>query len=318
MLTSAVIRSAFIPRQIEELNTLNTRAMTKTERLKGIFVEKRPDGQAYREIHAPEMQATATLKLEGTQPDEMTIFDGFSLRVHKRTYAIRAKWTEEVRKYQQVDKMGEITKAMGMAPSNTVVALAITLLEYGHTTSGIPLVKGVQLVNTRAIDKNPIFYTAHTYLNNPGVTMSNYLATGSVDEAGINSITDAPFAWRDINGTPLNIRVRRLFGPAAQRANLYKYLGSEYQPETGNNTINSVRQDLGPTDFVIINDLTDPDVVYGVTDSPNQPQITWGWKPDNYKGFDDNILADMVTTTFSLSVDAADWTGLITMGDRTN
>lgn len=314
MITTDSVRKFFLPEQKREIDTYITKRMSQETRLGGVF-KQITEPTVYTEYHQPESQAQATLRLEGTPPEEMRVVDGYSLRVFKRTWSVRLKWTEEARRYKQVDIMASAARQMMIAPENTVVALCIALLEYGNSTSGIPVVGGLPLVATQTIDKNPIFYTAHTFLNSPGVTNSNYLATGSVDETGIRTITDLPYTWKDPNGAPLNAKVIRLVVPATQRGNAYVMLGSEWTPDSGNNRINSIGQDLGPMDFVCLQDLNLSNTIYGLTDSRAMPPtIDWGWKPTTVQGTDTNINAEMLTLSFGVSVECADWTSIIRMG----
>lgn len=313
--TTGQLRKYIIPKVKKEVDAFTTQALKKNMRYGIVYKDVDVLGDQYTEFNQEEDRMQATLRLELTKTDEVGLVDGYSYRVPQRTYAGQIAFSWEVMKYKKIDVVARATMSMKRMPLDTVTGLCVGQLELGNTTTGIPLIRNsVPYVMTTTIDKLPIFSNAHRWKNNTGITNSNYLPNGSIDEPGLNDFCNLPFLWKDPNGRPVATRIKKVIVPTVKRHTVAKYLKSNYTPDSGNNAINTVHEDLTGPDFEVMQDLTLTGVIYGETNADDGPQVLWSVKPDTMQREDVTTDAEILRMAFACNVAVPNFASIMRLG----
>lgn len=302
MITQNTLRKYILPEMIERIGKISDGMLLQAKDRYGIFFSEKDSNQVLVEMHTDESSGEAVYWPEGSNIDEFEPKMGYSRKVHQLQFALGFSATKPIMKFDRMDLIQKAKTELGETPAETVNYLGLAMIQLGNGGT-VPVVRGKALLDLKSIDGQNIFATGHTFKNNVGVTNANYITSISLDESGLNTFADIPLAWRDELSRPMKYKLMRLVVPRALRHSAAKFLKSEFQPETMNNAINTVREDLGPGDYQVCDELSSATAFYGITNVPKRrmPTLRWGWKPETETDKDINTLSTKVKMSFSVS-----------------
>lgn len=179
-------------------------------------------------------------------------FQGFPREIINLTYGIGSTVTYEMMRYDQYDKFKSIPSQLAKSVRKTEETVVFNLLNNGFSTATTP---------TLTADAKSLFNPAHLLVAANNVTQKNTPSTASdLLQTSLEQAYIDISAFVDDQNLPIVIQAKRLIVPIQSQHLARKILETEYEVDSGNNTINPVASARMPLDLVISPWLTDTDV----------------------------------------------------------
>ncbi len=181
-------------------------------------------------------------------------YQGFQKEIINVTYGLGSTITYEMMRYDQYNLFKNIPQQLAKSMRRTEETVVHNLLNNGFSS------------NTTA-DGQALFSRNHVLVAATGTTLANTPATqadfsqSALEQAGI----DIGLFVDDWN-LPIVVNANRLIVPVQSKYLANKVLQTEYEVNTGNNTINPVSNSRYPLDLVVSPYITDPDAWFLKTD----------------------------------------------------
>jgi hypothetical protein len=199
------------------------------------------------------------IKSEGTEVTYDDFVQGPTKRWTHKTYGLATRVTEEMIEdslYPDVPtEMGDMTAEIGSSFAELFEVLVHDIINNGTATT-----------NHTAGDGLAIFSASHTSLR--GGTWSNLLSPAAdLSATSLQTAIDNFTTTKDDSGKYQIIKPKYLFVHPNNAWKAYELLESAYDPETANNSVNSIRKwGLQP---IVSPYLTDTDAFTLMADAPN-------------------------------------------------
>lgn len=157
------------------------------------------------------------------------------------------------------------------------------------------------------LDGQPLFSAAHPVLGVPGDTLTNLVA-GSLSKTTLEAAADLLEGLVNEKGIPIVMKPKKLLVPYQLRWKAKELLQSTLDPESANNTVNSV-QGEGLT-YQVCHYLTDPNAAYLVA---NDHDLRFMWRKANaFSSMDDfNTDAAVFKGTMRFQTTFFNWRGVV-------
>lgn len=200
----------------------------------------------------------AAVKDQGGNVQFRDPYQGFQKEIINVTYAIGSSITYEMMRYDQYNLFQRIPEQIGKSVRRTEETVVANLLNNGFSTAATPtlVADGLSLLNASHL----LVATTGTTLNNTPSTASD-LSQSALEQAYIDI-----GRFVDDQNLPIVVNAQRLIVTPEQQHLARKILQTEYEVNSGNNTINPVSNSRMPLDLLINPYLTDLDGWFIKTD----------------------------------------------------
>lgn len=207
----------------------------------------------------------AGVKDQGASIPYRDKFQGFPREIINITYGIGSTITYEMMRYDQYDKFKAIPSQLAQAVRRTEETVVFNLLNNGFVTN--PNLGTTNLNQTLTADGKSLFNSAHLLVAANNVTQKNTPATASdLSQSALEQAYIDISLFVDDQNLPIVVRPEKIIVPVQSQMLVRKILQTEYEVDSGNNTINPVSSARMPLEIVISPWLTDTDAWYIKTD----------------------------------------------------
>lgn len=185
-------------------------------------------------------------------------FQGFPREIINITYGIGSTITYEMMRYDQYDKFKAIPTQLAQSVRRTEETVVFNVLNNGFSTSTNP-------VNTA--DGVSLFNSAHLLVAANNVTQKNTPSTNAdLSQTSLEQMYIDVGSFVDDQNLPIVVKPEKLIVPVQSQHLARKILDTEYQVDSGNNTINPVSSARMPLELIISPWITDSVSWYVKTD----------------------------------------------------
>lgn len=185
-------------------------------------------------------------------------YQGFPREIINATYGIGTTITYEMMRYDQYDKFKMLPKQLAKSVRRTEETIVGNLLNNGFSTAAVP---------TLTADGLSLFNSAHLLVASTATTQRNTPATAAdLSQTALEQMYIDVSRFVDDQNLPIVVRPQKLIVPPEQQHLARKVLDTEYEVNTGNNTINPVASARMPIELIISPWLTDTDAWFVKTD----------------------------------------------------
>lgn len=185
-------------------------------------------------------------------------FQGFPREIINVSYGIGSTITYEMMRYDQYNLFTSIPQQLAKSVRKTEETVVANLLNNGFSTAVTP---------TLAADGKSFFNSAHLLVAANNTTQKNTPSTAAdLSQTALEQMYIDVSRFVDDQNLPIVVRPQRLIVTPEQQHLARKILGTEYEVNSGNNTINPVASARMPLDLVISPWLTDVDAWFVKTD----------------------------------------------------
>lgn len=193
----------------------------------------------------------AGVKDQGASIPYRDKFQGFPREIINVTYGIGSTITYEMMRYDQYDKFKAIPNQLAQAVRRTEETVVFNLLNNGFSTASNP---------TLTADGKSLFNSGHLLVAANNTTLRNTPQTASdLSQSSLEQMYIDVGLFVDDNNLPIVVRPERIIVPVQSQHLVRKILDTEYEVDSGNNTINPVSTARMPLEIVISPWLTDTD-----------------------------------------------------------
>ena len=217
------------------------------------LVETYSSDRAFEKFQGVTGYGLAGVKDQGGQIPYRDKYQGFPREIINVTYGIGSTITYEMMRYDQYQLFPKIPKELGKSVRQTEETVVANLLNNGFSTATTPTLTadGLSLFNA----SHRLVATGTTIRNTPATAAD--LSQTALEQARIDISN-----FLDDQGLPIVVNAKKLIVPTASINLAEKIIGTEYEVDTGNNTINPVSSARMPLELIVSPWLTDPDAWY--------------------------------------------------------
>lgn len=185
-------------------------------------------------------------------------YQGFPREIINVTYGIGSSITYEMMRYEQYDKFKSIPQQLGQSVRRTEETVVHSVLNSGFSTATNPMLTA---------DGKSLFNSAHVLVAATGTTLKNTPSTASdLTQTSLEQMYIDVSRFVDDQNLPIVVTPKRLIVPSESQHLARKILETQYELDSGNNTINPVASARMPLDLVVSPWLTDTDAWFVKTD----------------------------------------------------
>lgn len=178
-------------------------------------------------------------------------FQGFPREIINTTYGIGSTITYEMMRYDQYDKFKSIPQELAQSVRRTEETVVASLLNNGFSTATIP---------TLTADGKSLFNTGHLLVAANNVTQKNTPSTAAdLSQTALEQAYIDIGRFVDDQNLPIVVTAQKIVVPVESQHLARKILDTEYEVNSGNNTINPVSSARMPLELIISPWLTDTD-----------------------------------------------------------
>lgn len=197
----------------------------------------------------------AGIKEQGGSIPYRDKYQGFAREIINIAYGIGSTITYEMMRYDQYDKFKAIPQQLAQAVRRTEETIVGNLLNNGFSSTGTLTADGKSLFNASHI----LVGNSATLKNQP-TTAADLMQT-SLEQAYIDIS-----AFVDDQNLPIVVKPEMLIVPKESQHLAAKILDTQYEVDSGNNTINPVSRANRPLEWLYSPWLTDTDAWFIKTD----------------------------------------------------
>jgi len=185
-------------------------------------------------------------------------FQGFPREIINFFYGIGSTITYEMMRYDQYDKFTKIPQQLAQSVRKTEETVVHNLLNNGFSTATNP---------TLTADGLSLFNANHRLVAANNVTQRNTPATAAdLSQTALEQMYIDVSRFVDDQNLPIVITPKKLIVPSESQHLARKILQTEYEVNSGNNTINPVSSARMPLELIVTPYLTDTDAWFVKTD----------------------------------------------------
>lgn len=200
----------------------------------------------------------AGVKSQGAAIDYQDPYQGFQKEIINVNYAVGTTITYEMMKFDQYNLFEQLPKQLAKSVRRTEETVVHNIINTGFSTSVNPALTadGVSLFNNNHV----LVAATGTTLANTPVTQAD-LSQASLEQAYIDI-----GRFVDDQNLPIVVNAMKLIVPVEEQHLARKILQTEYEVNSGNNTINPVSNSRMPLELIITPYISDTDSWYLRTD----------------------------------------------------
>lgn len=221
------------------------------------MVDKHDSNKAFEKFQGITGYGLAGIKDQGAGIPYRDKYQGFPREIINLTYGLGSTITYEMMRYDQYDKFSSIPQQLAKSVRKTEETVVANLLNNGFT-SAVQTADGVNLFST----SHKLVASSATQKNTPS-TASDLTQT-ALEQANIDIMS-----FVDDQGLPIQITGKKIIVPVSSAMLVKKILGTEYEVDSGNNTINPVSSSRLPLEIIVNPYLTDTDAWFIKTSEPD-------------------------------------------------
>src|SRR6185369_7906046 len=222
------------------------------------LVDKHQSDKQFEKFQGITNYGLAGIKDQGAGIPYRDKFQGFPREIINVTYGIGSTITYEMMRYDQYDKFRAIPQQLAQAVRRTEETVVASLLNNGFSTATNP---------TLTADGKSLFNSAHLLVASNNVTQKNTPSTASdLMQTSLEQAYIDISAFVDDQNLPIVVTPKLLVVSKEQQHLARKILETEYEVDSGNNTINPVSSSNKPIDWLWSPWLTDADAWFIKTD----------------------------------------------------
>lgn len=226
------------------------------------LVDIYPSDKAFEKFQGITGYGLAGVKDQGAQVAYRDKYQGFLREIINVTYGIGSTITYEMMRYEQYNLFNKIPQQLAKSVRQTEETIVSNLLNNGFSTAAANVRTvtgdGLSLLNAAHL----LVANANTFRNTPA-TASDFSQSG-MEQAGVDIGN-----FVDDQDLPIMAMEKTVVVPVESKYLARKVLGTEYEVDTGNNTINPISTSNQPVDLIINPWLTDTDAWFVKTDQPD-------------------------------------------------
>lgn len=222
------------------------------------LVDVHSSDKAFEKFQGITNYGLAGVKDQGAGIPYRDKFQGFPREIINVTYGIGSTITYEMMRYDQYDKFKAIPEQLAKSVRKTEETVVANLLNNGFSTASNV---------TLTADGKSLFNSGHLLVAASNVTQKNTPSTASdLTQTSLEQMYIDVSRFVDDQNLPIVVTPQRLIVPSESAMLARKILGTEYEVDSGNNTINPISSSKMPLDLVVSPWLTDTDAWFVKTD----------------------------------------------------
>lgn len=200
----------------------------------------------------------AAVKDQGGNIQYRDPYQGFQKEIINITYGIGSSITYEMMRYDQYNLFSRIPEQLAKSVRRTEETIVHNLLNNAFSTATSP---------TLTADGLSLCNSSHLLVATTGVTLNNTPATAAdFSQTALEQAYIDIGRFVDDQNLPIVVGAKTLIIPVESQHLARKVLETEYEVNSGNNTINPVSSARMPLDLVVTPYLTDTDAWFIKTD----------------------------------------------------
>jgi len=215
------------------------------------LVEVYPSDKAFEKFQGVTGYGLAGVKDQGGMIPYRDKYQGFPREIINVTYGIGSTITYEMMRYDQYNLFKKIPTELAKSVRQTEETIVGNLLNNSFTGAANPTLTadGVSLINS-----------AHLLVASTGQTVRNTPSTAAdLSQTALEQARIDVSNFLDDQGLPVVVTAKKLIVPTASVNLAEKILGTEYELDTANNTINPISSARQPLELIVSPWLTDAD-----------------------------------------------------------
>lgn len=215
------------------------------------LVDKHESDKQFEKFQGITNYGLAGVKDQGAGIPYRDKYQGFPREIVNITYGIGSTITYEMMRYDQYDKFRAIPQQLAQAVRRTEETVVANLLNNGFSTATNP---------TLTADGKSLFNSSHLLVAANNITQKNTPSTASdLLQSSLEQAYIDISLFVDDQNLPIVVKPEKIIVSLQQQHLVRKILNTEYEVDSGNNTINPVATSRLPLDIVISPWLTDVD-----------------------------------------------------------
>lgn len=196
----------------------------------------------------------ASVKDQGGNLQFRDPYQGFQREIINVTYGLGSTITYEMMRYDQYNLFSKIPAQLAKSVRRTEETVVHNLLNNAFSTATTP---------NLAADGLSLLNSAHLLVASPGTTQNNIPTTAAdFSQTALEQAYIDIGRFVDDQNLPIVVEAQKLIVPIESQHLARKVLQTEYEVNSGNNTINPVSTSRMPLDLIITPYLTDTDSWY--------------------------------------------------------
>lgn len=225
-------------------------AYTEWEPLWPKLVTEYSSDKQYEKYQGRTEYGLAGVKPQGGSVPWADPYQGFQKEIQNVTYGLGSTITYEMMRYDQYNLFKNIPQQLAKSMRRTEETVVHNLLNNGFST------------NTTA-DGQALFSLSHVLVATTGTTLANTPTTqADFSQSALEQAYIDIGLFVDDWNLPIVVEATKLIVPVQSQHLARKVLQTEYEVNTGNNTINPVSTSRMPLELIITPYLSDPDSWY--------------------------------------------------------
>ncbi len=190
----------------------------------------------------------AGIKDQGASIPYRDKYQGFPREIINIFYGIGSTITYEMMRYDQYDKFKAIPQQLAQAVRRTEETVVANLLNNGFSSTG-----------TLSADGKPLFSGTHLLVANSATQKNQPSTAADIMQTSLEQAYIDISAFVDDQNLPIVVEAQKLIVPIQSQHLARKILETEYEVDSGNNTINPVSSARMPLELIVSPWLTDTD-----------------------------------------------------------
>jgi hypothetical protein len=221
------------------------------------IVDKHDSDKQFEKFQGITNYGLAGVKDQGAGIPYRDKFQGFPREIVNIFYGIGSTITYEMMRFDMYDKFKSIPQQLAQSVRRTEETVVFNLLNNGFSTATSP---------TLTADGKSLLNSAHLLVAANNVTQKNTPSTASdLSQSSLEQMYIDIGRFVDDQNLPIVVRAQKLIVPIESQHLARKIMQTEYEVDSGNNTINPVATARMPLDLVISPWLTDTDAWFTKT-----------------------------------------------------
>lgn len=221
------------------------------------LVDVHQSDKAFEKFQGITNYGLAGVKDQGGSIPYRDKYQGFPKEIINVTYGIGSTITYEMMRYDQYSKFKAIPTQLAQSVRKTEETVVANILNNGFSTA-------------LTADNLSLFNASHLLVADSSTTQRNTPATAAdLSQTALEQAYIDISNFVDDQNLPIVVRPKRLIVPNESRMLAMKILGTDYEVDSGNNTINPVSKANMPIELIDSPWLTDTDAWFIKTDEPD-------------------------------------------------
>lgn len=224
------------------------------------LVDVRSSDKQFEKLQGITNYGLAGIKDQGASIPYRDKYQGFPREIINIAYGIGSTITYEMMRYDQYDKFKAIPEQLAQAVRRTEETVVGNSINNGFSGSTIP---------TLTADGKSLFNSSHVLVANSSTIKNTPSTASDLMQTSLEQAYIDIGLFVDDQNLPIVVKPQKLLVSVPQMNLARKILETEYEVDSGNNTINPVSAARMPLDLIISPWLTDADAWFIKTDEKN-------------------------------------------------